>query len=164
MQIYTSAQETSPNYSLDEMTQLLQARDRLLAIWDSTLKRECVIKSPKALVDYYQLVFGYDGLESFFVSYLDAKHQVIATHREFSGTVNEVRAYPRVIARRALQHDAVAVVLAHCHPSGHAEPSQSDLRTTTEIKNGLELLNISVLDHIIVARKNHYSFAEHGLL
>jgi DNA repair protein RadC len=164
MQIYMSVQEAAPSYSQNEMAQLLKARDRLLEIWDSQLKRECVINSPKALVDYYQLLFGYDALESFFVSYLDAKHQVIATHREFNGTLNEVRVYPRVIARRALQYDAHTVVLAHCHPSGQAEPSQSDLRTTAEIKNGLELLNIGVLDHIIVAKQNHYSFAEYGLL
>jgi DNA repair protein RadC len=72
--------------------------------------------------------------------------------------------YPRVVVQRALSHNATGVILAHCHPSGHTEPSQADRALTTTLKTALVLVDIRVLDHLIIGRGEPFSFAEHGLL
>jgi DNA repair protein RadC len=81
----------------------------------------------------------------------------------FRGTVNQTAVYPREVIKKALQLNACAMIFAHNHPSGCAEPSRADQVLTQAIKNAAGLVDISVLDHLIIAGDVHYSFAQHGL-
>lgn len=102
--------------------------------------------------------------EVFACLFLNSQHHLIAYEELFQGTINQAPVFPREIARRAMQHNAAAVILAHNHPSGVAEPSLSDREITKTICNALNVLEIKVLDHLIVGQRHVYSFAEHGLL
>jgi len=101
--------------------------------------------------------------EEFLVLYLNSQHQLIEDKIEFVGTINSAAVYPREIAKRCLELNAASVILCHNHPSGLVEPSQADIRLTSEIKRALALFDISTLDHIIVG-DNSLSFAARGLL
>lgn len=91
--------------------------------------------------------------EAFTVIYLNNQHRVITIAEEFQGTHNQCAVYPRVIARRALQHNAAAVILAHNHPSGDPTPSNADRAITRQIRDALELIDTQVLDHLIVGHR-----------
>jgi len=101
--------------------------------------------------------------EVFACLFLDNKHQVIEYEELFRGTVDAASVHTREVVRRAIHHNAVALVLAHNHPSGSAEPSQSDIQITQKLTDALALLDVRVLDHFIIADEI-VSFAERGLL
>ncbi|EKN4004816.1 DNA repair protein RadC [Yersinia enterocolitica] len=102
--------------------------------------------------------------EVFMVLWLDNQHRLLAHETLFTGSINSTEVHPREIVKAALQHNAAAVLLAHCHPSGHAEPSVADRQITGKIKDALALVEVRMLDHCIVGGMTVYSFAEHGLL
>ncbi|MFG0430779.1 RadC family protein [Serratia liquefaciens] len=102
--------------------------------------------------------------EVFMVLWLDNQHRLLAYETLFTGSINSTEVHPREIVKSALKHNAAAVVLAHCHPSGHAEPSDADRNITRRIQAALALVGVRVLDHCIVGGMTVYSFAEHGLL
>jgi len=102
--------------------------------------------------------------EVFSVIFLDNQHRILRCEDLFLGTLDGAAVYPREVAVRALQYRAAAVIFAHNHPSGVAEPSGADRRITERLCAALQLLDIRVLDHIIVGRGREYSFAEAGLL
>ncbi|ELW2864738.1 DNA repair protein RadC [Salmonella enterica] len=129
-----------------------------------TAENTVTMTSPSIFIDYLKLHFIDHEREHFGVIFLNNQNQVIATETLFSGTLNHVEVHSRVIARKALLHNAHAVLLAHNHPSGEVSPSQSDKLVTEKIVKCLNMLDIQVLDHIIISSENHYSFAEHGLL
>ncbi|MBU1776187.1 MAG: hypothetical protein KJ899_06065, partial [Gammaproteobacteria bacterium] len=95
---------------------------------------------------------------------LDAQHRVIAAEELFQGTLTQTSVYPREVVKRALHYNAAALIFAHNHPSGVAEPSQSDEVLTGALKQALQLVDVRVLDHFIVAGTGCLSFAEKGLL
>ena len=96
--------------------------------------------------------------------FLDAQNRVIATEELFRGTLTQTSVYPREVVKRALHHNAGAVIIAHNHPSGVAEPSHADETLTQALRQALALVDIRVLDHFIVAGSGVLSFAERGLL
>jgi DNA repair protein RadC len=98
------------------------------------------------------------------VLFLDAQNRVIATEELFSGTLTQTSVYPREVVKRALHHNAAAVIFAHNHPSGVAEPSRADELLTKALKEALALVDVKVLDHFVVAGNVAVSFAERGLL
>lgn len=100
--------------------------------------------------------------EVFACLFLDNRHRVIRFDELFQGTINGASVHPREVVRRALTHNAAAVILAHNHPSGVAEPSQADLALTARLKNALALIDVVVLDHIIVGDGETVSLAERG--
>lgn len=100
--------------------------------------------------------------EVFAVLFLNSQHQVLKFERLFFGTLNAAAVYPRVVVEAALNHQAGAVILAHNHPSGIAEPSIADDQITQRLSQALALIDVNVLDHIIVAGHCCYSYAEHG--
>jgi DNA repair protein RadC len=100
--------------------------------------------------------------EVFAVLFLNTQHQVIKFERLFHGTINAAAVYPRIVVETALKYQAGAVILAHNHPSGIAEPSMADNQITNRLEQALALIDIKVLDHIIVAGCHCYSYAEHG--
>jgi DNA repair protein RadC len=96
--------------------------------------------------------------------FLDAQHRVLAAEEMFHGTLTQTSVYPREVVKRALALNAAAVIFAHNHPSGVAEPSQSDQLLTEALKQALQLVDVRVLDHFIVAGSGCLSFAERGML
>lgn len=102
--------------------------------------------------------------EVFSALWLDTQHRLIASEHLFVGTLTQTSVYPREVVKRALHHNAAAVILAHNHPSGVAEPSQSDQLLTTALKQALALVDVCVLEHFIIAGSDALSFAEKGLV
>ena len=99
------------------------------------------------------------------VLWLDTQNQLIASEELFRGTLSQTSVYPREIVKQALQHNAAAVIFAHNHPSGVAEPSRADELLTSTLKQALAMVDVRVLDHFIVAgHAAPLSFAERGLL
>jgi DNA repair protein RadC len=128
------------------------------------LQRGDALNSPRAVREYLQLSLGARQQEVFLVLFLDTQHRVIASEELFQGTLSQTSVYPREVVKRALAHNAAAVILAHNHPSGVAEPSQSDQLLTGALKQALAMVDVRVLDHFIVAVGQTLSFAEKGLI
>lgn len=107
---------------------------------------------------------GYLEREVFGVMFLDTRHRLLLFETLFKGTLNRAHVHPREVLRRSIELNAAALILAHNHPSGVAEPSQADLMLTRELKDLCARLDIQVLDHVIVARSSAVSLASRGLL
>ena len=122
------------------------------------------LNSPLAVRNYLQLLLRGREQEVFMVIFLDAQHRVIAAEEMFHGTLTQTSVYPREVVKRTLALNAAAVIFAHNHPSGVAEPSQSDRLLTDALKQSLQLVDVRVLDHFIVAGAGCLSFAEKGML
>ena len=123
-----------------------------------------VLSSPQQTRRFLQHHLGAQQREIFSCLFLDSQHRLIRCDDMFLGTLDGAAVYPREVVSRALQYSSVAVIFAHNHPSGVAEPSAADKRITQRLQEALNLLDIRVLDHIIVGRGHEYSFAEAGLL
>ncbi|HJY77835.1 MAG TPA: DNA repair protein RadC [Burkholderiales bacterium] len=128
------------------------------------LKRTAALTSPGAVRDYLRLAIGGRAHEVFVCIWLDAQHRVIKFEEPFQGTLTQTSVYPREIVKAALACNAAAVIFAHNHPSGAAQPSQADELLTANLKEALALIEVRVLDHFIVAGHQAISFAERGLL
>lgn len=128
------------------------------------LQRMTALTSSQQTADYLRVQLAELPYEAFMVIYLDNQHQVIECEQLFRGTINAASVYPREIVRQVIKYNAAAVILSHNHPSGIAEPSQSDIRITKRIKEALILIDVSVLDHVIIGSGKPYSFADHGLI
>jgi DNA repair protein RadC len=122
------------------------------------------LTSPRAVRDYLKLLLRGRLQEVFMALFLDAQHRVIASEELFTGTLTQTSVYPREVVKRALHHNAAALILAHNHPSGVAEPSHADQALTDALKQALALVEVRVLDHFIVAGEGCLSFAERGLV
>ena len=120
--------------------------------------------SPQAVRDYLQLQLAAREHEVFAVLFLDAQQRLLRFDEMFRGTLTQTSVYPREVVRRALALNAGAVILAHNHPSGVAEPSRADEFLTQSLKSALALVDVRVLDHFVVGRGQIVSFAERGLL
>ena len=117
-----------------------------------------------AVSRYLQRRLGHEGHEQFACLYLDTRHRLIAYEVPFRGSINRAYVFPRPILKRCLELNAAAVILAHNHPSGVAEPSQADISLTRDLVDLLAKLDIKVLDHIVVAAQQTVSLAKRGLL
>jgi DNA repair protein RadC len=122
------------------------------------------LTSPAAVRGYLRLRMQDLGHECFYVVFLDAQNRVIAAEQLFRGTLTQTSVYPREVVKHALAHNAAAVILAHNHPSGVAEPSIQDQALTRTLAEALALVDVKVLDHFIVAPGACLSFAERGLI
>lgn len=120
--------------------------------------------SPAAVKSFLQLRLRGLDHEEFHVLFLNTAHQLISAETLFKGSLAETRIYPREIARRALALNAAAVIVAHNHPSGSPQPSDADIQITRQLSNTLSILDISLLDHCIIAAHQFISMAERGLL
>lgn len=121
-------------------------------------------RSIYAVSDYLKLHFAGQAHESFAVLFLDAHHTLLAFEDLFRGTLTQAGVYPREVLKRALQHNAAAVILAHNHPSGEVEPSAADQVVTNQLKEALSYIDVRVLDHFVVAGNRAVSMAERGLV
>lgn len=128
------------------------------------IRRDTVLGSPGKVRDYLRLTLGSRPHEVFIALYLDAQNRLLACDELFRGTLTQTSVYPREVVKHALQHNAAAVIFAHNHPSGVAEPSRADELLTASLKQALALVDVRVLDHLIVAGSAMTSFAERGLI
>lgn len=127
------------------------------------LQARPVFDSPERVREFLQLEIAHREQEVFMGLFLDAQHALIEAEELFRGTLNQTSVYPREVVKRALALNAAAVVLAHNHPSGCAEPSKADAHLTRVLREALALVDVRVLDHFVVTRRAVTSLAERGL-
>ncbi|NIE50698.1 DNA repair protein RadC [Pantoea sp. Ap-870] len=120
--------------------------------------------SSHAVRDWLRLQLATLEREEFTALFLDNQHRLIAHDTLFTGTINHTQVHPREVVKAALKHNAAAILVAHCHPSGLAEPSDADRRVTERLKQALNLVDIRLLDHLVVGGMDIVSFAERGWL
>jgi len=134
------------------------------ALINRRFARGRALVSPEVSKDFLMLKLARLEHEVFCCLYLDNRHRVIGFEPLFRGTIDGASVYPREVVKRALQVNAAALIFAHNHPSGSAEPSEADRHITQRLKQALALVDIRVLDHFIIGEGNAFSFAERGLL
>ncbi len=120
--------------------------------------------SSHAARDWLRLQLATLEREEFTALFLDNQHRLIAHETLFTGTINHTQVHPREVVKAALKHNAAAILVAHCHPSGHAEPSDADRRITERLRQALDLMDIRLLDHLVVGGMEIVSLAERGWL
>jgi len=144
--------------------QLHAATELVQRALSAQMKSGINLSSPEAVRDFLRLSIQDRKVEIFVGLFLDAQNCVIAVEELFSGTLTQTSVFPREVVRTALHHNAAAVIFAHNHPSGVAEPSRADETLTQALKQALALIDVRVLDHFVVGRGSTMSFAERGLL
>lgn len=140
------------------------ARELLLRGLQTQMSTHPVMQSPQALRDWLRLHCAGLQHEVFIVLFLDSQNRLLSAAEMFRGTLAQTSVYPREVVKSALQRNAAAVVLAHNHPSGSAEPSRADEHLTQTLKSALALVDVRILDHFVVAGDEATSFAERGLI
>lgn len=123
-----------------------------------------VLSSPDAVRDYLRLKLSALHREVFLVLLLDAQNRLMTSEELFVGTLSQTAVYPREVVKLVLQHNAAAVIFAHNHPSGVAEPSHADVLLTKTLREALALVDVKVLDHFVVAGNSVLSFVEQGIM
>lgn len=131
---------------------------------EATLKRDAVLNSPEHTRAFLKARLRPYTREVFACLFLDNRHRVISFEELFGGTIDGASVHPREVVKRALHHNAAAVIFAHNHPSGVAEPSHADRAITLRLRDALALVDVRVLDHFVVGDAEVVSFAERGLL
>ena len=145
-----------------QLAATLELARRALA---GSLKARDAMATPQAVRDWLRLFLGNLPHESFVALWLNSQNRLIASEELFRGTLTQTSVYPREVVKRALAHNAGAVILAHNHPSGLAQPSRADEVLTSSLKQALALIDVKLLDHFIVTGGSEpLSFAERGLL
>ncbi|CAK4070428.1 RadC family protein [Vibrio sp. 16] len=142
-----------------QLQAVLELTQRYLS---ETLQRGDALTSPEQTKLYLSGLLRDKQREEFYVLYLDNQHRVIVGESLFQGTIDAASVYPREVVKRALEHNAAALILAHNHPSGVAEPSLSDRRITRRVSDALALVDVRILDHFVVGDGEIVSFAERG--
>ena len=137
---------------------------RAIAIIDAHWHAGVALTGTKSATDYIKLKIGMYQWEVFGVLFLDNRHRVLAFEEMFRGTLDGSSVHPREVVRAALQHNAAAVILAHNHPSGVAEPSAADRNITRQLRDALALVGCHVIDHIVVGKGEPTSMASRGLI
>jgi len=132
--------------------------------YETSLPTGTAIRSPADTEAYLRARIRHLGHEMFCCLYLDNRHRVLRFDEMFRGTIDGTSVYPREVVKEALTINAAAVILAHNHPSGVAEPSQADERITRRLKSALELVDIRLLDHLIIGDGDTTSMASRGLM
>lgn len=127
-------------------------------------EQKIVLGNSQAVVDYLSISMRALDKECFRAVYLDAQNGSLAVETLFEGTLTSSAVYPREIFKKALKHNAAAVIFAHNHPSGSTEPSDNDRQITRDLVLAASFMELRVLDHIVVGANSHFSFADHGLI
>jgi DNA repair protein RadC len=150
------------NYSVSG-DDIIDMADQILVERLAKPSAEC-FQHPGDVKSFLKLRLAQNKSEVFSVLFLDNRHHMLAFDEMFYGTIDGASVHPREVVRRALEHNAAAVILAHNHPSGVAEPSRSDTQLTRRLSDALALVDIRVVDHIVVGVEDTVSFAERGLI
>lgn len=130
----------------------------------SKLENRNLLTSWDAVLDYCKIAMGREKIEQFRVFFLDIKNHLIEDVVMQEGTVDHTQVYIREIIKKALDLSASSLILAHNHPTGDAKPSRQDIEMTKQIKHAAIAVNIKILDHIIIGKNSHYSFASYDLI
>ncbi len=154
----------SPGLGSAKYAQLQAVLEMAKRHFSEILQKGDALTSPDLTRAYLTAQLRGYTYEVFACLFLDNQHRVIQIEELFRGTIDNASIYPREVVKRALYHNAAAVIFAHNHPSGINEPSRADQQITEKLKQALNLLDIRVLDHFIIGEGIPYSFAEHGLL
>jgi DNA repair protein RadC len=141
----------------------LEVLSKAADIIGKKLNRHSVFNCPQATKDYLTYKLAPYEREVFCVLLLDSQHRLIEYRELFYGTIDATAVYPREVVKLVLEHNAAAVIFAHNHPSGVAEPSMADKNITQKLISALALIDVRVLDHIVVG-ETQVSFAERGLI
>ncbi|SDW02442.1 RadC family protein [Marinobacter mobilis] len=144
--------------------QVQAAMEMARRVMDEPLRQGDPLRSPADTRSYLRSRLGTYHHEVFAALFLDNRHRVIHYRELFRGTIDGAAVYPREVVRQALEDNAAAVIFAHNHPSGVAEPSQADISLTQRLKEALGLVDIRVLDHMVVGHGDVVSLAERGLM
>ncbi len=154
-----------PGMGAAKYTQLQAVLEMARRALGDELKNGDIMTSPELVRDYLRLTLKNKQHEVFVGIFLDVRNCTLATEELFSGTLTQTSVYPREIVKRALHHNAAAIIFAHNHPSGIAEPSQADKTLTQTLKHALTLVDVKVLDHFIIGNnETTFSFAENNLI
>ena len=137
----------------------LELSKRYLA---ETMKASTVLDSPDAVRKYLHQLLKNEPYEKFLLIHLDNQHMIQEVEVLFSGTIDSAAVYPRVVIDSVIKHKSSAVIFAHNHPSGNAEPSQADIQLTKRLKQVLAMIDVRTLDHFVVGYENVVSLAERG--
>jgi len=143
-----------------QLYSVLEINRRFMA---ATIRREGPLSSPRQAADYLTHRLRDLRREVFAILYLDTRHQVLGYEELFRGTLNGATVHPREVVRSVLENNASAVILAHNHPSGIAEPSQSDATLTRRLRESLELIDVRLLDHLVIGDGEFVSMSDRGL-
>lgn len=143
---------------------LAAAHELLVRVASRAVQGRCVHGSPTLVKDFLKVHFAGAERETFVVLFLDAHLRVLSTEEMFTGSLTQTSVYPREVVRRALQHNAAALICAHSHPSGDPTPSPADQCLTGNLKAALACVDVRLIDHLVVAGSACVSFAETGLL
>lgn len=154
-----------PLFSSDLPASAQQTIREALALLACQLREPgAAFTSSHAVRDWLRLQLASLEREEFTALFLDNQHRLISHETLFTGTINHTQVHPREVVKAALKHNAAAILVAHCHPSGHAEPSDADRRITERLRQALDLVDIRLLDHLVVGGMEIISFAERGWL
>ncbi|NMY35832.1 MULTISPECIES: DNA repair protein RadC [Pseudomonas] len=126
------------------------------------LRRDSALESPQAVRDYLKSLLRHEHHEVFGCLFMDSKHRMLAFEVLFRGSIDSASVYPRQVVKRALAHNAAAVIFCHNHPSGVPEPSEADRTLTQRLTEALDLIEVRVLDHFIVGEGEPLSMVEYG--
>ena len=159
-----SALEEQHGLGPAKSAQLLAVLELSKRYLHEVLLRSDPLESPGATQQYLKSALRDNTNEVFACLFLDARHRVIAFEELFHGTIDGATVYPRVVAEKALKHNAAALIVAHNHPSGVSEPSLADQAITRRLKDALALLDIRLLDHFVIGEGAPVSMAARGLL
>jgi DNA repair protein RadC len=154
----------TPGLGPAKAAQLAAAREIGRRYLRAGLAERAALTTPQAVRDYLALELRGLAREVFACLFLDSQHRVLAFEVLFQGTLDSTSVHPREVVKAALRHNAAALILAHNHPSGVAEPSAADRHITQRLKEALALVEVRLLDHFIIGGGTPLSFAERGLL
>lgn len=150
-----------PNYRYQAQQTVREA----LALLKCQLREPgAAFTSTTAVRDWLHLQLATLEREEFVVLFLDNQHRLITHETLFKGSISSTEVHPREIVRSAMKHNAAAIIVAHNHPSGEAEPSQADKLITQQIVRALALVDVRLLDHLVIGGMDIVSFAERGWL
>ena len=148
-------------YRPADADQILEAARQVI---EQKMQRGAEFTSPVVVKDYLRAKLAGFEHEVFAVLFLDTRHRLIDYVEMFRGTIDAAEVHPREVVKQALRLNAAAVIVSHNHPSGNPEPSAADKAMTAQLRQGLALVDVRTLDHVIVAGSRTTSFAERGLL
>lgn len=148
-------------YEQAKSEQVLEAAQNIV---DARMQRGASFKDPDVARSFFRDKLNSLEREVFVAAVLDARHRLIKYIELFHGTIDGAEVHPREVVRQAILHNAAAIIVAHNHPSGDAEPSIADRTVTTRLKQSLALVDVRLLDHIVVGGSQTLSLAERGWL
>ena len=169
-ELHMTRSEQAPGYQVEYLQPVADddaVIAQAIAIVESRMKEPgAAVDKPDSAKACFFLELAEEPAEVFAVMFLDNRHRVISLKRMFYGTIDGASIHPREVVRAAINENAAAVILAHNHPSGLAEPSQADIRITKRLSEALALIDCQVLDHFVIGDKctSCVSFAERGLI